>query len=147
MFKVPFAGSDSGNDGGMGCATNVSIATPACWTQERGSTQGGAQEGIMREVREVGRCTEPGGKKVDSPTRTPTKSVNSSLCCAFAADADLHGVVCAPWVWTSSALCFSAVGRCCAVVVGVGQEVGGETHISDRERKTSNNTPKRIARR
>ena len=54
LFRGPFAGSDSGKDDEEGCATDVGIATPACWTQGHGGTQGGM--GGMREggVRRVG---------------------------------------------------------------------------------------------
>jgi len=37
LFRAPFAGSDSGEGGEEGCATDVGIATPVCWTQEQGT--------------------------------------------------------------------------------------------------------------
>ena len=50
LFRCPFAGSDSGKDDEEGCATDISIATPACWTQGRGRHAGG---GGVRRVGDV----------------------------------------------------------------------------------------------
>ena len=36
LFRAPFAGSDSSEGSKEGHATDVSVATPVCWMQERG---------------------------------------------------------------------------------------------------------------
>ena len=75
LLKVPFAGCDGGEDGGEGCATDVGVASPVCWTQERA----GVREGGVRRVGDAQNRVKKGGL-------TYSKSASSSSCCACAAD-------------------------------------------------------------
>jgi len=115
LFRIPFAGSDSGKDSREGCTTNVGIVTLACWTQEHRGTQGGCRRVVCGRGCQGGWATHrTWEEKVDSPIQTPTKSASSLLYCACTADTNLHRVMWGmPRAWTPLALCILCTVRCC----------------------------------